>query len=128
MFVRPRRAGLRPPAIVATLMAVLLLAVSLVSPPGTYGASVESPVVAVVQASCGDGHEHPGDRTTSHEQRQGDTWTSVEPPRLRPPAEMTGFILPDVLTAPGLVAAPAPAADCAAVAAAVPSQPGVLRI
>jgi hypothetical protein len=128
MFVCPRRAGLRPAAIVATLMAVLLLAVSLVSPPGTYGASVESPVVAVVQASCG--HDHPGDdQSTSHEQRRGDTWTSVEQQqRLRPPVETTGFTLPVVLTAPGLIAVPEPAADGDAVADAAPSQPGVLRI
>jgi hypothetical protein len=126
MPVCPRRSGLRPAAIVATVMAQLLLAVSLLSPPGNFGADVESPVVAVVQASCG--HDHPGDQQTSHEQRQGDTWTSVAQPRLRPPGEVTGFILPVVLTAPGLVAAPVPAADCFTAVSAVPAQPGVLRI
>jgi hypothetical protein len=126
MTVCSRRSGLRPAAIVATVMALLLLAVSLLSPPGNYGAGVESPVIAVVQASCG--HEHPGDQQTSHDQRQGDTWTSVAEQRLRPPGEMTGFILPVVLTAPGLVAVPGPAADCVTAASAVPAQPGVLRI
>ncbi|MEU4625701.1 hypothetical protein AB0G04_37725 [Actinoplanes sp. NPDC023801] len=126
MFVCPRRPGLRPLAIVATVMALLLLAVSQLSPPGNYGADVESPVIAVMQASCG--HEHPGDQTRSHQQRQGDTWTSVAQPRLRPPLEAAGFFLPVVLTAPGLVAAPAPAADCVTVVAPVADQPGVLRI
>jgi hypothetical protein len=126
MLVCPRRPGFRPAAFVATVMAVLLLAVSLLSPPGNFGADVESPVVAVMQASCG--HDHPGDRTTSHEQRQGDTWTAVEQQRLRPPAGVTGLLLPVVLTAPGPVAAPFPAARCGALVAAVPAQPGVLRI
>ncbi|GIE35440.1 hypothetical protein Ait01nite_084850 [Actinoplanes italicus] len=110
----------------AAVMAVFLLAVSLLSPPGNFGADVESPVVAVMQASCG--HGHPVDPAPSHEQRQGDTWTTAAQPRLRPPVEMTGFILPVVLTAPGLVAVPLPAADCVTATDAVPARPGVLRI
>ncbi|MDI6104655.1 hypothetical protein QLQ12_39295 [Actinoplanes sp. NEAU-A12] len=126
----PRRLGLRPFAIVASVMALLLLAMSQLSSPGnverTFGPAVDSPVVALVQAACG--HQHTGDQTSPYQQQHGDVSTPTAAPLLRPPADTTGILLPDLRTVAVLAVAAAPADDAIALSDADPARMGVLRI
>jgi hypothetical protein len=126
MSALPRRLGLRPLAIVATALALLLLAMSQLSSPGNvkraFGPAVDSPVVVLVQAACG--HPHTGDQTTPYQQRQDDASAPATAPVLRPPADTAGILLPD----PVLAVAVAPADDSTAQSAVVPADLGVMRI
>lgn len=130
MSALPRRLGLRPLAIVATALALLLLAMSQLSSPGNvkraFGPAVDSPVVVLVQAACG--HPHTGDQTTPYQQRQDDASAPATAPVLRPPADTAGILLPDLRTVPVLAVAMAPADDATALCAADPTGLGVLRI
>ncbi|MEU4160782.1 hypothetical protein [Actinoplanes sp. NPDC026670] len=126
MSALPRRLGLRPLAIVATALALLLLAMSQLSSPGNvkraFGPAVDSPVVVLVQAACG--HPHTGDQTTPSQHQQGEVAAPAPAPLLRPPADTAGILLPD----PFLAVAVAPADDSTAQSAVVPADLGVLRI
>jgi hypothetical protein len=128
--VYPRRRGFRPLAIVATVMALLLLAMSQLSSPGNveraFGPAVDSPVAALVQASCG--HQHTGDQTMQYEQQYGDVSTPTAAPLLRPPADTTGILLPDLRTVGVLAVAATPAEDFRALSDPDPARTGVLRI
>ncbi|BEL04138.1 hypothetical protein Q0Z83_023290 [Actinoplanes sichuanensis] len=130
MSALPRRLGLRPLAIVATALALLLLAMSQLASPGNvkraFGPAVDSPVVVLVQAACE--HPHTGDQTTSSQHRQDDVSAPAVAPVLRPPADTTGILLPDLRTDPVLAVAVTPADDSTALPAADPAGLGVLRI
>jgi hypothetical protein len=127
--VFPRRLGLRPFAMVATVLALLLLAMSQLSSPGNvergFGPAVDSPVVALVQAACG--HQHTGDQTVPYQQH-GDVSAPTTAPLPRPPADTTGILLPDLRTVAVLAVAAVPADDSAALSDADPARMGVLRI
>lgn len=116
-------------ALIATIMALFLLAVSQLSPGNaglSFGPIVDSPVVVAVQISCG--HEHDGDRSQSQEHKQGDAWTPAAAPFLRPPADTIGVLLPALRTLPAVTVAATSAADVTPLPDADPAQPGVLRI
>ncbi|GIE80655.1 hypothetical protein Aph02nite_66050 [Actinoplanes philippinensis] len=129
MPVLPRRPGPRSAAIVATLMALFLLAVSQLTPGNArdrFGPTVDSPVVVAVQKACG--HENTGDHQLPGGRHRSDTWASPAAPQPRPPADTTGILLPDLRTVPGPPGTAVPPADAIPPLAAAQPQPGVLRI
>ncbi|WP_433788997.1 hypothetical protein [Actinoplanes sp. CA-252034] len=129
MPVFPRRLSRRSAVLLAALMALFLLAVSQLTPGnarGGFAPGVDSPVVVAVQKACG--HEHTGDEMPSEGRPQSDAWSPAAAPRVRPPADTIGVLLPDLRTVPGSIRTAASPADAAPLPGADPSQPGVLRI
>ncbi|MEU8664534.1 hypothetical protein [Actinoplanes philippinensis] len=125
----PRRPGPRSTAIVATVMALFLLAVSQLTPGNArdrFGPTVDSPVVVAVQKACG--HDNTGDHQPSDGRHQSDTWAAPAAPQPRPPSDTTGILLPDLRTLPGPPGPAAPPVDVTTPVAAAQPQPGVLRI
>jgi hypothetical protein len=122
------RTGLRPAAIVATVMLLLLLAVGeLFSPGGTsQQLGAVSPLAAVVQASCD--HDHSDDETQVDTHPHGDDLTSSPAPRLRSAGDTTGVLMPAASTGPARTSVTEPFGATVPLPDADPIRRGVLRV